>query len=150
MPSRKERTVASSYSVVKDVLSQRPDIRCQYTTNTIKADKRRKQRLTKAPTGHFSGLSRQRSILVQNLLRRRSIDDIPLQPLSLHRSLHPTTSFTPHLQLHSLRRIDEDTISPVTHPKWNVLVSLLGRSSSICVPEGNRLADFIQGAKTFT
>ena len=75
---------------------------------------------------------------------------MPLQSLALDTSLDSATSLTPDLKVHPLRRINENTIPTITQPKRDILIRLIRRSATICIPKTNTLANFIERTKSFS
>jgi hypothetical protein len=100
---------------------------------------------TKTPARNPPRPPRKHRILPQHLLRTRPIYNIPLQPLSLHTSLHATAPLAPDLQIHSIWRVDEHTISLRADPERHVLIRLITRRPAIRIPYTDVLPQLVEG-----
>lgn len=93
-----------------------------------------------APAGYPARFPGQNGVASQDLLWRRPVDDIPLQPLALDCRLYAAGPLASNLHLHAAGVVDEDAIALIAHPEGDVLVRLVRRCASIGVPQRNYLA----------
>ena len=70
--------------------------------------------------------------------------------LTLDTSLHPTTRRTPRLDLHTLRRIEQNTLNLTNFPNIHILLRQLDRRSSVRVPRNNPRTYVVQHTEAFT
>ena len=105
---------------------------------------------TEAPRWRAVRFASQDRVFGKYFFRRRSVDEIPFQPLSLNTCLKPTAPLASDLEINALRSVDKDAISSRRYPEWDIFVSLLGRRSSVLIPNLDALSNFVESTEALT
>ncbi len=109
----------------------------------------RREPQPEGPGRRHGGATRQRRVLLQHFLRRRTVDDEVLKRLAGHAEPDTRDLLRADLERDALRMVHQHPVAAIAQVEGHVLVGELGRRAAVRVPHLDRLPVLDEGREAF-